>query len=494
MSGWSASLARESRPSSICCLRLYDPQQGSIHIDGHDVRAFTQDSLHAQLGLIPQDPTLFHRSLRENIRYGRSRASDAEVEAAAVRAHADEFIRATPGGYDAQVGERGVKLSGGQRQRIAIARVILKDAPVLILDEATSSLDSITEQAIQAALDEAMAGKTVIVIAHRLSTIAHLDRILVFSNGRVVEDGNHAELLTRKGAYHQLWARQSDGLLPDGDEPGMAASQPQAGREPNTGQRAKQTSPDSCGRVGPLTRSNSVSESQPIESRAMTQNAHAVSPQRPISLNLDSAELAATYDEVSVRQFNHGKILIAELGPKPGERVLDIGCGTGRLGAYVADQVAPNGEVLGVDPLPLRIELAARKNAHFKASVGRAEDLSAFADLSFDAAYANSVFHWVQDKPKALRETLRVLKKGGRFGVNSANADQLHQSATLVREAVLEEGLHKTEAANAVGINYRVNGPELERAAARSRLYGRARHAAHLRRRRERRRRPICLE
>jgi arsenite methyltransferase len=195
----------------------------------------------------------------------------------------------------------------------------------------------------------------------------------------------------------------------------------------------------------------------------MTQNAHAVSPQRPVSLNLDSAELAATYDEVSVRQFNHGKILIAELGLKPGERVLDIGCGTGRLGAYVADQVAPHGEVLGIDPLPLRIELAARKNAHFKASVGRAEDLSAFADASFDAAYANSVFHWVLDKPKALREALRVLKNGGRFGVNSANADQLHQSATLVRDAVLEEGLQKADAANALGINYRVNGAELER-------------------------------
>jgi arsenite methyltransferase len=195
----------------------------------------------------------------------------------------------------------------------------------------------------------------------------------------------------------------------------------------------------------------------------MTQNAHAVSPQRPVSLNLDSAELAATYDEVSVRQFNHGKILIAELGLKPGERVLDIGCGTGRLGAYVADQVAPNGEVLGIDPLPLRIELAARKNAHFKASVGRAEDLSAFADASFDAAYANSVFHWVADKPKALREALRVLRAGGRFGVNSANADQLHQSATLVREAVLEEGLQQANAANALGINHRVSGAELER-------------------------------
>jgi ATP-binding cassette subfamily B protein len=214
-------------------LRLYDPQAGSIRIDGHDVRSFTQDSLHAQLGLIPQDPTLFHRTLRENIRYGRRDASDAQVEAAAARAHADEFIRAIPGGYDAEVGERGVKLSGGQRQRVAIARVILKDAPVLILDEATSSLDSITEQAIQEALDSAMTDKTVIVIAHRLSTVSHLDRILVFSEGRVVEDGTHAQLIERRGAYHGLWTRQSDGLLPDDDtataDPSAPAGHPESG-------------------------------------------------------------------------------------------------------------------------------------------------------------------------------------------------------------------------------------------------------------------------
>jgi len=195
----------------------------------------------------------------------------------------------------------------------------------------------------------------------------------------------------------------------------------------------------------------------------MTQNAVASSPKRPVSLNLDSAELAATYDQVSVRQFNHGKILVAALGLASGERVLDIGCGTGRLGAYVADLVAPGGEVLGVDPLPLRIELAARKNPRFWASVGRAEDLSAFADASFDAAYANSVFHWVEDKPKALREARRVLKAGGRFAVNSANADRQHQSAALVREAVIEAGLEKTESASAAGVNYRVNAAELER-------------------------------
>jgi len=195
----------------------------------------------------------------------------------------------------------------------------------------------------------------------------------------------------------------------------------------------------------------------------MTQNAIAVSPKRPVSLQLDSAELAATYDVVSVRQFNHGKILIAELGLESGKRVLDIGCGTGRLGAYVADLVAPHGEVLGIDPLPLRIELAARKKPRFKASVGRAEDLSAFSDGSFDAAYANSVFHWVLDKPKALQEAHRVLKPGGRFGVNSANADRPHQSAALVREAVIEEGLQEAGAADSAGVNYRVNAGELER-------------------------------
>jgi len=211
-------------------LRLYDPQSGSIRIDGHDLRALTQDSLHEQIGLIPQDPTLFHRSLRENIRYGRLDASDAEVELAARRADAHAFIEKIPGGYEAEVGERGVKLSGGQRQRIAIARVLLKDAPVLILDEATSSLDSITEHAIQRALDDAMAGKTVIVVAHRLSTIAHLDRILVFSEGCIVEDGDHATLLARRGAYYRLWSRQSGGLLPQHDE-AEPASESQAAAE-----------------------------------------------------------------------------------------------------------------------------------------------------------------------------------------------------------------------------------------------------------------------
>ena len=195
-------------------LRLYDLTAGRILIDGHDIRFVKQDALHAQIGLIPQDPTLFHRSLRENIRYGRIEAADADVEAAARQAHADEFISRLREGYGAMVGERGVKLSGGQRQRIAIARVILKNAPILILDEATSSLDSITEKAIQETLDEAMRGKTVLVIAHRLSTIANLDRILVFDQGRIVEDGGHQELLAQRGAYWRLWRQQSHGFLP----------------------------------------------------------------------------------------------------------------------------------------------------------------------------------------------------------------------------------------------------------------------------------------
>jgi ATP-binding cassette subfamily B protein len=212
-------------------LRLHDPQTGKILIDGVDIRSFTQDSLHAQISLIPQDPSLFHRSLMENIRYGRLEASDAEVREAARRAHAHEFIAAIPEQYESQVGERGVKLSGGQRQRIAIARVILKDAPVLILDEATSSLDSITEKTIQDSLNEVMKGKTVIVVAHRLSTIAHLDRILVFESGCIIEDGRPAELIARHGAYYRLWSRQADGFLggaptPDGEGGGVEPLNP----------------------------------------------------------------------------------------------------------------------------------------------------------------------------------------------------------------------------------------------------------------------------
>jgi len=199
-------------------LRLYEPQSGRVLIDGTDIRQMTQESLHAHLGLIPQDPSLFHRSLMENIRYGRQGASDAEVVAAARKAHAHEFIESAPGGYAALVGERGIKLSGGQRQRVAIARVVLKNAPILILDEATSSLDSVTERAIQESLGELMRDRTVLVVAHRLSTIAHLDRILVFNNGRIVEDGSHAQLLAQGGLYETLWTRQAGGFLPDSSD------------------------------------------------------------------------------------------------------------------------------------------------------------------------------------------------------------------------------------------------------------------------------------
>lgn len=196
-------------------LRNYEPQAGQILLDGQDISQATQDSLHQQVSLIPQEPSLFHRSLKDNIGYGRLDASDEELLAAAKLAHADQFIQAIPEAYESLVGERGVKLSGGQRQRIAIARVMLKDAPILILDEATSSLDSVTEKTIQDNLDRVMGRKTVIAIAHRLSTIAHLDRILVFDQGRIVEDGSHQDLLDKQGFYYRLWAMQAGGFLPD---------------------------------------------------------------------------------------------------------------------------------------------------------------------------------------------------------------------------------------------------------------------------------------
>jgi ATP-binding cassette subfamily B protein len=195
-------------------LRLFDVTGGKILIDDQDIRDVTQDSLHKAIGLIPQDPSLFHRSLRENICYGKSSASEEEIIEAAKRAHAHAFITKLPNTYDSLVGERGVKLSGGQRQRIAIARAILKNAPVLILDEATSALDSITEQLIQSSLLKLMKGKTTIVIAHRLSTLLHMDRILVFDNGKIVEDGTHAELFKKQGLYKTLWDAQSNGFLP----------------------------------------------------------------------------------------------------------------------------------------------------------------------------------------------------------------------------------------------------------------------------------------
>lgn len=189
-------------------LRLYDVNDGQVLIDGQDVREVTQQSLHDQIGLIPQEPGLFHRSIRENIHYGCLDADDEALLAAIERAGARPFIEAMENGYESLVGERGVKLSGGQRQRIAIARVLLKNAPILVMDEATSSLDSITERYIQDKLDEIMENKTVIVVAHRLSTVAHLDRIIVFDRGRIIEDGSHAQLLAQRGQYYRLWSRQ----------------------------------------------------------------------------------------------------------------------------------------------------------------------------------------------------------------------------------------------------------------------------------------------
>ena len=196
-------------------LRLYDVTEGSILIDGQDIRNCTQDSLRKNIAMIPQDPSLFHRTLIDNIRYGCENASDEEVVEAAKRAHAHDFIAKLPQGYNALVGERGVKLSGGQRQRIAIARAILKNAPILILDEATSALDSVVESDIQQSLWELMQGKTTIVIAHRLSTLLHMDRILVFEQGKIVEDGSHTQLLTKNGMYKTLWEAQVGGFLPD---------------------------------------------------------------------------------------------------------------------------------------------------------------------------------------------------------------------------------------------------------------------------------------
>jgi ATP-binding cassette, subfamily B, bacterial len=196
-------------------LRLYDITDGQILIDGQDIRTVTQESLRQHIAMIPQDPFLFHRTLMENIRYGRRSASDAEVIESAKRAHAHEFINNLPDGYQSMVGERGVKLSGGQRQRIAIARAILKNAPILILDEATSQLDSLTESEIQASLWELMQDKTTIVIAHRLSTLLHMDRILVFDQGKIIEDGPHAALIEKGGLFKTLWNAQVGGFLPD---------------------------------------------------------------------------------------------------------------------------------------------------------------------------------------------------------------------------------------------------------------------------------------
>jgi ATP-binding cassette, subfamily B, multidrug efflux pump len=210
-------------------LRFYDVERGAILIDGQDIAHVTQDSLRAQIGMVTQDTSLLHRSVRDNIVYGRPDADDTSMIAAAKRAEAHDFIQGLSDvkgrlGYDAHVGERGVKLSGGQRQRIAIARVMLKDAPILLLDEATSALDSEVENAIQQSLYRLMEGKTVVAIAHRLSTIAAMDRLVVMDHGRIVEEGDHRTLLANGGLYARLWAHQSGGFLGDADDDAEATT------------------------------------------------------------------------------------------------------------------------------------------------------------------------------------------------------------------------------------------------------------------------------
>ena len=212
-------------------LRFYDVDSGEIRIDGQNIAKVTQDSLRASIGMVTQDTSLLHRSIRDNIAYGRPDATDAQVRSAAANAQADGFInqlsdRQGHTGYDTLVGERGIKLSGGQRQRVAIARVMLKNAPILLLDEATSALDSEVEVAIQESLDEMMQGKTVIAIAHRLSTIAAMDRLIVMDDGRIIEQGTHSELLGKNGIYARLWQHQSGGFL--GEDQGVVEAVDQA--------------------------------------------------------------------------------------------------------------------------------------------------------------------------------------------------------------------------------------------------------------------------
>jgi ATP-binding cassette subfamily B protein len=189
-------------------LRFYDPASGTISFDGVPVKEADPHEVRSRIALVPQDSTVFAASARENIRFGRPDASDAEVERAAEQAHATEFIRRLPLGFETQLGERGVTLSGGQRQRIAIARAILRDAPLLLLDEATSSLDAESETLVQTALEELMQHRTTLVIAHRLATVLSCDRILVMEHGRIVEQGSHAELLSRDGPYQRLYMSQ----------------------------------------------------------------------------------------------------------------------------------------------------------------------------------------------------------------------------------------------------------------------------------------------
>ncbi|MEZ0261482.1 MAG: ABC transporter ATP-binding protein [Alphaproteobacteria bacterium] len=202
--------------STLCqiLLRAHDVRGGGIYIDGQNIAEVTQDSLHTAISVIPQEPVLFHRTLGENIRYGRLSATDEEVHAAAKAAEADGFIAILPKSYDTLVGERGVKLSGGQRQRVAIARAIIKNAPILVLDEATSALDSETEKAIQQAMLTAMEGRTTLVIAHRLSTLSRMDRIIVMEHGKVLEDGSFDELMAKGGIFARLWRLQAGGFLP----------------------------------------------------------------------------------------------------------------------------------------------------------------------------------------------------------------------------------------------------------------------------------------
>lgn len=213
-----SSGAGKSTIVKLMC-RTYDVTEGEILIDNQNIKEVSQDSLHKNISLVPQDPVLFHRTLMENIRYGKFDATDEEVHKASKLAHCDDFIKSLPLGYNTLVGERGIKLSGGERQRIAIARAILKNAPILILDEATSSLDSHSESLIQDALNTLMRGKTSIVIAHRLSTIRKMDRILVIEEGKVLEDGTHDELIKKEnGKYRQLWELQAGGFLKSDSE------------------------------------------------------------------------------------------------------------------------------------------------------------------------------------------------------------------------------------------------------------------------------------
>lgn len=194
-------------------MRFYEPNKGQILIDGQDIKTITQDSLRENIAFIPQDPTMFNRTLRENIAYGKPGASDKEIRAAAKRAAADEFIMGTDKKYDSMVGDRGIKLSGGQRQRVAIARAFLKNAPILVLDEATSALDSETEVAIQKSFDELADGRTTIAIAHRLSTLRNMNKIVVMKDGHIIEQGSHNSLIKKRGEYARLWNMQSGGFL-----------------------------------------------------------------------------------------------------------------------------------------------------------------------------------------------------------------------------------------------------------------------------------------